>query len=540
MISNIKILPNSRNWFGWLSLVLTVLFAVFWCGNMPLHSDDYMYTRMPGPDLTTTMWLGEGEPITSVSQLPEAIMNHRQEVNGRLANLIVIIMQLWPFWINKYFCGLLMAVLAWQLWRWYGKRCFNNQTLAVGIPILFWAGFQWYDQMQSTTFQMNYTFPSVLMMGCLFAFYKKNTPPGFWSWLLLVIFSVSHEGFVVCFATFLGVYWLYRRRRTTFIALIVLAVGLLWQLSKGTQDRIVFVSNGANLQYYSLTFFIATFWLSIFAVMLWLWCRKKMSKYARKQIDRFGICFLATWIPFAIMTLLLAPPQRAHWPNDLLALCFIVMIVKTQPLVKFKLWLKAFFVVLYSIWGITLVYWEYRVKVFTEDCVEQIKQNGVVVRDKSDFMKEKIPFWLMNMVKIQHNTFAEYEQRCIARGVTGGKVTTYIILPDSLYGKPFDEWPKIPGNNDMRFANRNMIVRKKDNQYIEDTFHTLSFGKATISTSPLDLALGYFRGCNINEGKLNIPLNKQSEFVYLGDTLECITFRTLPRSYSGREIVAID
>ena len=535
-----RFLPHKNNWFGWASLLVTIVIAVFWMGNTPMDTDDFYYSHMPLDENGLNMWHYEGEEITSFSQIPQAVINHRANVNGRFSNMAFLAFQPLPLWFIKYFCGAMLALFAWSLWRWNGKNYLKNNWLAVAVPFLMWTGLQWNDQMQSSDFHFNYTIPSLLLIACLMVFGRHDSKPRWWGWLLLAFFSIWHECFTIALGVFLGVQWLFERRKTTFIAIVILIGGALFQFTGGSQERLSASAEAASLEFYPWTYLVSKAWVSFLAFGLWLWRRRKIPKEKRMAIDRFALGLLASWIVALSIILALNAPQRSHWAEDVMSICLILLIVNTFKPLRVRVWIGALLLAFYAAWGASLIYWQCRVTEFTNYCINEIKQGKTAILDKDGFASENIPFWLMGIPKLQYGSFSSWAHTTFAYCNSDRKTETYVILPKESFDKPIYEWEKIPGNNNFYYASPYCFVKPHDGFDPMDKDITLTFGKPTIAATPLDRLINLIMHGNEQFSKLPLGYRHYYSTEVNGDSIDVIFLCSLPRSFQGRPIVSID
>ena len=530
-------MPDKQNWFGWCSMALTIDIVVLWFGNTPMFMDDFFYQRMPGPDEAHGFWKGEGEYITSFSQVPEAIANHRAEVNGRFANLTLLALQPLPYQLLKWLVAIVLGIMVWLLWRWSGKESLRNNVLALIIPLLFWTGLQWYSSMQSTDFQFNYMLPSVMMVILLMQFWQKKGRPQWWAWLLLAIFSIWHECFTIAFGFFLGAQWLFRRRWTTLIAIAVLVAGAFVQFSVGTAGRMDGFLEGAGQLH--LTLHVSSAWVSLVAFLLWALAYRWIKYDQRRDINLFGIGLIASWVAMAIIIVLLSPPQRAHWPNDVMAILFILLIIRNLPNVKINRYLKAAMIVLYILWGATLVIWQCRIRDYSEYLQSELRSGNTIIADKDGFSERKVPFWLMGITSQIYKLSNCHDVSSLAKCVTPQHSESCIIIPEEFVGKTFDQWPKVPGDNDFRYASNGMMARRHDGLDLSKTTVNATFGPPSLSMSPIDYAVAALRG-HMNAPKREVGFFKIYKIEANGDSLDVLFYNQMTRSLLERPIVAVD
>lgn len=531
---------SKANWVGICSLLLTCIIAISWQCATPLHSDDFYYQRMPLNENGVVMWHSQGDYITSFSEIPEAAVNHWKTINGRLSNIAYLAVQPLPIWAIKLICGLMVAFFACMFWRWTGRKCFENQWMAIFVPLLFWTGMQWNDQMQSSDFQFNYTAPSILMLACLINFWQPERKLSWGAWAVLVLFSIWHECFTIMFGMFLGVQWLFNRRWSTLTAIAILIVGALFQYSPGTQERAVASTESATMQYYPWTLLASKAWVTLLAFALWIWRRKKLDPNVRQSIDRFGLGLVASWIAALALIATVGAPQRAHWANDVLAICMVLMIVKTLKPLRLRVWIWTTLLALYAAWGGSLIYWQIQVRNFTNYCIEEIKQGKTVVEDKNGFTQRQIPFWVMGMPKSQYGLYQDWMQVSLAYCNSNRKTKSFIVLPSDQIGTHYTDWPKVPGKNNLYFASPHGIIQPGNDAEHYNYFNAkITFGKPTINMAPLDYLISCIKGMG-DTAQCNLCIKSGYAFDVYGDSIKHIFIGNIPRTLLGRPIIAID
>lgn len=537
-----KWMPNRTNWFGWCSIVLTVVIAVAWQANTPLHSDDFIYQRIFDDkghydgDLSPT----SSQYITEIPQVIHSIINHYEFTNGRAANLSFIAIQLFSVWFIKLICGLILGGLIILLWCWPGKYVERNNLIALITPILIWRGLQWETFMQSSDFMFNYVGGSLLMMVCLYLFYEKEKSKGEWRWLILILFSIWHEGFTVVLGFFFLAQLFLRKDRISFIVLCFLFLGALFQYSPGTQNRLFNSSSIiSNLRYYPWTLLIIQSWTSFIALVWWILRRKNIKDDDRKKIDNFGIGFIAAWIGAFCIILFVSAPQRVHWPNDILAICLILRIAATYKNIKPAIWIKVFLISIYVLWGASLIYCQRQITQFTETCVTSLKKGETIIVDERDVLNEKIPFWLGDMVNPQYNSFEIYSYLLMPYVLTENKYRGYIVLPSNQDYQQLTDLEKIPGNNDMYFAGNKVFVRKHDGKDIEKHVK-VTFDKMPFLSSPTGYLMSNLKYGSKDTVIQDLAIIYQARFVAENDTLETIIFENLPKTLKHRKVLSVD
>ena len=535
-----KFLPDRTNWFGWSSLFLTILIAFIWQANTPMFCDDFIFCHEIGDaGFTAENFVIQDSYITTLEQAVKSASNHYIYGNGRLSNIAFIFMQLLPTWFIKCFCGGMMAALACLLWIFCGKSSLENKYLSILIPLLYWIGFDWSDNMQSSDFQFNYTIGAVLMLFCLIRFFFREKRPGILTWIILVLLAFWHECFSIALGCFLGVQFIFSKDKKYLIAVIILFLGALMQYSPGAQYRIsnstlsYFFSNFFNINWSQL---ISKLWLVAIAFVLWFMRRKKISQSQRKEIDRFGYCYIAAVVAGLIILMYLRAPSRAFWPQNLLSICFILLITRTFNHGKIKTAVGVFLLSLYALWGANLLYYELRIKALTNVCIESLRRGNTVINDPENIIGDRIPFWLMNIP--QHSFNADLLGYWAMPHNISDHNDGYIVIPPYHIDKDFDELPSLDRNNEIKLVNGNVMLRRKDGRKIKNIRAT--YGEPTISTSPLDIFLSYIKNGQIDSVIQDNYEPEQFGFK-IGDSLyETIIPSPRPRTVTGRNIKKIE
>lgn len=115
---------------------------------------------------------------------------------------------------------------------------------------------------------------------------------------------------------------------------------------------------------------------------------------------------------------------------------------------------------------------------------------------------------------------------------------TYAVVPSEYRDVPFDQWPKIPGNNNLRGFYGNYI-RRADGTPMRGRILRVHLHTEPLSASPINFVAGALgRGVAI-DGTVDVDVKYAGRFPYQGDSLQVLTFY-LPTSLLSRRIVAID
>ena len=524
------ILKYKDNWFGYTLLILTCIFAFLWILNTPLYFDDYIYQRKFQPDVSPDYWALDSGFIKDFDDVALTIKNHFLYINGRLANIAYLCMQLTPVWVIKLVCAIVMVCFCLSLWRSIGFRYLNKPLLSVIYIILFWGSFQWSDAMQSSDFQFNYLVSGLFLTILLTQFVLRSKSPKPIYWLLLLLFAVWHEGFALILFIFLIVYACFYNKKYLWIAASILLVGLIAQLFSGTSNRIHGSEIISSMPYGGWYIMIIKSWSSILAIFLWFFYRRKIDKKVLRTVDAFFCAFILSWIVMIFLTFKYHFPQRAHWPNDICAFILIFLMVKDLCHVRIR---KIFivFLILYVFWGVSLLYYQIRVKKFSDYCIEQLQQGNNIILDHNGSYIKNFPFWLINMV---YNPWRNL-MWIFCKANTSNKFDNMLIVSPENIDDNFEKWTKVPGNNDWCLPSEGMYVRPLSNDS-KSNYISITATEPNLEMNPLIyLMFGAKDTVVIN----NYPVSS-SKILVGNDTLELINMDELPLSVRGRNIISID
>lgn len=510
-----KYLPSKSNAMGWWLVVITSITAFFWAINTPLYVDDFMYEYVlqhskDFGDIPTT-----GEYNLPFYKIPYAIYFHAVKMNGRFANYAMLFSVPFPVWLVKMFLGTALASLYLLLIRWIRPGRITNNLAVLISPVALWYGLPWNVFMQSSDYQFNYILPSVLMVACIILFYRERCIK-WWAWLLLFFFSLWHEGFTVVFGAFTATFYLLTREKKYLYMLFVLMAGFLLQMTPGTVERILYTSENAAGKENEFVSGIRELWPSVTALVLWLFLRKKQNPENRKFTDVFIVALLVSWLAVLVIIIATNAPQRAHWPNNLLALCLIFFLLGKYKLKNIRPVIASVVIAVCVAWSASLVYYQHRSKEITDYSVDQIMNGETVFKDKYGVGNLEIPFWLKHIVSIPYGTFRFFESYILADISSNVRNHGFIMPPDSLLGKPVEEWPKMPGNNNFYYIEPSIVVGKNlPENCVEDTYE-VTFDKPVAVAHPVSYLIYLITG---SPEKHELKTSQISKIVYNGDTI---------------------
>lgn len=525
--------------FGWSVLLLTCVIAFIWHLITPPFSDDVVYRYTLDPSVSIDYWSVSGQPIENLSQIFSTVKNHFVYCNGRLSNVAYLLCQLLPLRFIKLLAATFMMLFAGAFWQWAGAKSLRNDLMSVVIALFFWVTLQWNEQMQSSDFQFNYSAASWMMILLAVQFIRNGNRTAKWAWLLLVIFALWHEGFAIALGCMLGVEWLYTRNRKLFMACCILLAGIAIQFLSGMVLRMGYSSaHNSGILGSQLGIMILKSAGSVIALIFWLIRRRQLSGNERCKIDRFGIGLTLSWIVTIAMYSLYHLPQRAHWPNDVLAILLVIMLVKTYRPISFYSWIKYLLIFIYMAWGWSLISYENRISRIIETIQSEFSKGNNIIPDSLNLTSSEVPFWLMQIPQFLYGSFVPAETLSFM-GCAGKNLPNGWIIQNADGETDFNAVEKVGGNTDFKKFNLNYFVRRKDGVNLIGRKVIIEAEKPTLALTPLNFLISLCKGKVTNPTEI-LFITTQQPFVMQGDTLEFIGFSGNPLTLRGREIKAVD
>lgn len=530
--------PRINSIYIYLAVALTFAIAIGWNVQSPGYSDDWIYRYAASGDIEENVfWQLQGERLTSWSQVPGAVISHWQTVNGRLGNLVFTAFQVLPRWASLVGDGLMCGLLLVMLLNLGGARWRERPWLVTAAVFMLWTVPLWSDQMQSACFQFNYTWGCALMAAALHAI-RPGHRMRWWDWATVLVFGLWHETTTGLTVTFLSVRWLYDRRdRRLAAVLVLLTLCTVCQLSPGTVGRAHSLNTTLSFGDYPKLPLVTSKWLVAVALLLWIWRRRRVTAPARRSLDCMGWGMTAALTVGLAVVMVLSAPPRSLWAVDIIAIAFVLRLLATFKPHGIPWWCAAGLLALYTCWGCSLVKWEALNKGRCAFVAERLQgDTNIIFTDQPLLDNRDIPWWLMGMVHSPYDMSNAWATECEAQGVSDRRFKCYMILPRSLQGKPFGQWPAVPGNTGMRGVGQTFVSR---DSIAPGTRYFLTVGEPTIAMSPLNRAMA---ACSrgLDRASLSLKCTRSLPVTFQGDTLWLNFFETQPRTVYGRRLLSLD
>lgn len=541
---------KTLKFFYWTIIAITTIGACGWILSTYPYADDPAYAREALPASDSFSFFGcEGDLITSWSQVWPSIKNHFIAVNSRIPNLLLFPMQLLPRWLNSIIMGLLIALML-PVMMWGGRERRSDMSLRymAAAAILLWSAFPWYDEFQSLAYIFNYVPDSILMVITVVLAGKTGGSRQLTAACVCgFLTGCWHEGYGAVMLFVLATMWLVNkpvRRQLIPIFICSLAGFAIFALS-GTMIRATAFSQGMNysLLPYLLTRFGSMMWpVGVAFILLAFTLWKKRGNGARKLL-------VATlpWVSGAIagtcMLLIMMTDPRVGWPGILCSVMIILLCVSTltgqgHP-GKSAIIVAGVCCAMYALWFVGIIIVQNRIseqqKAF-EIASARISQrgDGVVFVDMSYY---DIPFWTMQLPNnIMYAFSMEMLNRVFHLGSDNGAV-----MPAVLEGKEVKDWPRIPGDNDLRGSWPWVLGEKPHGHYDPDcgcyrSKWIVTVGDILPAFTPINRLLLALKGdrkeVEINAAGYPVKHGKDTLWIYESDPL--------PRTMDARVITRID
>ncbi len=376
---------NYAQIFFWGAVFVFTLIHIIIYVLMPYTCDDYWYMI---PLREYCMGIDSTFPSEA---LWECWLDHYQNDNIRLSNIVFTFTLLLPKIIPSILSGLFVGVMLWQSAKLVGIS-WRNPLLFV--LLLFGVSFllPWYEQMFTQCFALNYVWATVLTLALALVFWNKHTKNISISILLGVIVGAWHEGFsvplLVGFITYLA---LNRREinRQRIAIICAMIVGLLWLISApGLQANVGYKTN--TLQLSVVLGKLIKYHVPLFILLLSVLVAATKKETRKQIIDPIFLSFVSICVTGVLLNIITNVGARTGWMGYLfgiIATLYLCKNFKEQRYNYGKSILKRILIIIISLFllihYIVVVYYAVKVKNEVEYVLEQYEKSpdGLVFAD---------------------------------------------------------------------------------------------------------------------------------------------------------------
>lgn len=531
--------------FAVIFMTLLTIGIIAWEMMALPYSDDWFYmhtyTNRPGAG-----FLQPGEDvIVTTAQAADSFMRHYVDFGSRLTHLFVYFSYLLPTWLTDIFDGTAIGcMLAMIAVVSCGKNGLKSPVTLTAVASLMWLVLPWGDNMVSHDYQINYVWSSLPTLYFLYLYlYKAKEPESNHrnkaSGVIAAFFAgAMHEGLalpVICAS--LIVYIAepeYRRRRRAMLA--TLAIGVALCIGPGTLNRMFYGKE--------VTFEIATYQYlisrSALALLPWIVPATAFAAVSLKRGKASAWKIIKSewpWLLIAItnyaMALSVMRMGRTLWMMDLCVIIVTIKILKGYQLTSFK-HKTALASVLAAINIGFIAELCHRQRIVSEDqqfSIDMIKSTGCREIYTRLPLQENAPWWTSG-IPHRYDGTDDIAQYTLSAAMDSNRGSFYPILPISCKGKPFEDWPKIAGDNPFRGEYPNLYGRDS-----ADIMLTITVGEPMEDMSPVNRLLSLLSGSDMAQ-----HLRATPQILWDGDSGQIYKYSlpTLPRTIKSRRFISLD
>lgn len=508
------------------------------------YSDDwyylYAYCNEPGMNFLTP---GK-EMIKTIGDVWESASLHYMLFNSRLANMTMYLTDLWPQAVTDVLNGLMITtMLTLIIINAAGPRGLKSPPVVTTATTLIWLVLPWHDNLVSIDFQINYVWSSVFALTFLYLYRQRaGTPHSAIWWAAAIIVSVAagwmHEGISVPVAA--GCLWQLisdgrANRRNRLLLFGALCAGLFLALGPGTWERI-FHRNEIPFSMSAYRWFVSRALLGTLPFLLpvaagaWVWAAKgcETAKGLIKKQSPWIVIALTSYLMGCAVTRL----DRSLWIMDISVIVITLEFFAELSLPKMaKLLVTGSLAAANVAFLIALCHWQTVMATDQQHMIDLRVNEGVRTLYTSMPMAQEAPWYTLGIPR-RYNATDDIAQYTFSAALDTSNTVFYPVLPITCKGKPFEQWPKIAGDNPFRGEYPALFSTDSVTCMI-----TLEVGEPLESMPIFNRLLALF---NRKSTATHIPMHPIP--LWDGDSGTIYQYRNLqlPRTIKNRRFVAID
>ena len=534
------------------AIVLTFAGATGWLVSTEPYSDDWAYSCEVPVKADYDMWDIREAPIENFSQVWPSIANHWVYENTRLGNMAMLMLQPLPRTVSMVLCGAFIALMLWMIYAAVRPQSARRPLLwtASGV-LLLWCAFPLYNNFQALDFQLNYVPATIL--ACLVVMMARGYGSVAAAAAVSLLAGLWHEGFACVLLAFLAFMFLCERRlRPRLVAMAVaLAVSLVLAILGGTGVRLTdTVESDITPIKYLISVYIITLWplwTAIFLTALTAIAYHRRRIAAAPLWKRMVPLFAAALCGVA-MSAVLAGKARYFWPAYLFSILIIldniyIMCCLVRPLLsgRVDMVLACAVSVVYAAWLSLLGVEQYRSgrlqRLAAETAVTALTGDDDVLFVDVVRPEQTCPL-LMDMTSF--SAILEYHSNFMFAARYGGRGRNFLVLPAEYAGKPFDEFPSVSADGNVRGIWPVYAVRKMPEDASPKRVElNLEVGPVTGPRNALETLMSRLSGLGDNDSRIIQNFASPMPACYRGDSITLLFMADMPRSLAGRDIKSI-
>lgn len=444
---------NRTTCYSTLIIAIVAIGIAIWQMVAAPFADDFVYQLKALPTCENDFWELEGEPIEGFGDAAVSAWNHWWLVNGRLSNILMTFSVPMPQWIVDSMHGLIVGLMLWLIMRCIAPRRAMSYTWVVGvIALVMWKYFPWTDNMVSSDFLFNYTWPCVAVLAYSYIFLYADKKAKIYPFVIALIAGWMHEGFSIplAFASVVSLPFVPKELRRHQIAMIIaLAVGTaLCALAPSTLMRLERSESRdllpAMLRTFSRSYPIYIYMLVIVIVAFTRGWRKLLSELKR------NIYWIAVFVVNIMVVVVLVAPNRAMWlANAALLIATLSTMVNCYEWCRKPHYFIASIATLIVVaFMAELIRWQHKLSKEHYEIIEylQTTKSPDIYMDMTEGMN--LPWWVLDIPKSYSIGNSCYY---MMRYTTRLDIGQYCLFaPKRFEGVSYEQWDKLDGENPFR------------------------------------------------------------------------------------------
>lgn len=420
------------------------------------YTDDFAYAHKCLPTCENDFWEIIGERIVGWRDVLESMVNHWLLVNGRLANLLMILSVAMPQWLVSLCHGAMVGLMIWLVMRCSGAK--PMPWMAAVLALVMWKWFPWHDNMMSSDFMFNYPWTCVAMLGYSFLFFniRKSKPPIAIAVIVAFVAGWMHEGFSIplCCASAFAILFspkeIRKRQLPMFAALIVGTA--LCVFSPSTLMRADRAMGDMMYDYpiFILRLLAGFYPLYIYLIVIGIVAFQNGCRHALAELRRDAFWLIVMVVNMAVAMAVQTSP-RALWAADA-----ALLVAVTGLLYRNFVWSRrphyvatSCMLAVLALFVLELIRWQDRLGEEQQEIIGRLESTKQPVICMNLIQESDLPWWTLGIPRdyVADAGTGYFIAHSLTRCSIGQNL---LIVPERFEGKRFDDWDKIPGNNPFR------------------------------------------------------------------------------------------
>ena len=394
---------------AWIVITLAAAIFAAWMfcvrpsGDSAGWHDDYAYKCVVNqPDNPYDYFSVSAKHIETFDETCQSVVNHYLYVNGRLANLLLYLLNYLPAWVLPLLHGAAYLLMISGIMRLGAGGGYAHKPLAaISVVWWVWVVFPWFDMSVCTAYVVNYIWTSAACLWSIYAMLDARQQSRLrWLWLIIPA-AAMHEGF----SSIIGVgmlVWIiarwreYRRHPRRLILPAAFAVFSTFTLLSPGFQTIVGTRSGAVAGYFDDfgTQLLRNWPIYFITPVYIIWCIR------HRRHNKYGLAYAAMLLAGVAMMIFTACTGRALWMTYLLiTTAMLQMCARIRLRRPVRLVLTMFMAALLLTWGFFLCKYQLR---FTRE-KNAVESEIKAYQDTRNYIfssvsfNEDSPWWLFDV-----------------------------------------------------------------------------------------------------------------------------------------------